>query len=367
VLTRLDPGHGDLLTALSGELGRFGGLKVPPSAFDLSRLPAHLRLTFRVVDDGEVLASGKDLGELRDELRPRLAERLAAAAGDLTRTGITSWDFESLPREFVHGQVRAYPALADAGDAADIRIYETQAEAELAMVAGNRRLLMLQVPSGARAVASRLPTSAKLAMSRHPYPNAAALFDDCAACAADEIIARAGGPAWDATAFAALLETARAELPARTADVVSAVARVLGDAHSVESALDRATSPLFADAVTDMRAQLAGLVYPGFIAKSGASRLPDLVRYLRAIAHRLDRAPADVHRDTERMAVVQRVSREYEQVLAELGSGSRYLADVVAVRWMIEELRVSLFAQPIGAAIPVSEQRIHAALDRLAG
>ena len=367
VLTRLDPGHGDLLTALSGELGRVGGVKVPPSAFDLSRLPAHLRLTFRVVDDGEVLASGKDLGELREELRPRLAERLAAAAGDLTRTGIKSWDFESLPRVFSRGQVKAYPAVADAGDAADIRLYETRAEAEHAMLAGNRRLLLLQVPSGARAVASRLPTSAKLAMSRQPYASAAAMFDDCAACAADEIIALAGGPAWDSMAFAALLEAARAELPARTADVVSAVARILGDAHSVESALDQAKSPLFADAVTDMRAQLAGLVYPGFIAETGARRLPDLVRYLRAIAHRLDRAPADVRRDTERMALVQRVSREYQQVLAELGRGSQYLADVVAVRWMIEELRVSLFAQPIGAAIPVSEQRVNAALDRLSG
>ena len=372
VLTRLDPAHGgcpsspsSLLDALGAELGRIGGVPIPPDAWDLSRLPPHLRLTFRVVDDGEVVASGKDLAELRAELRPRLAERLAAAAGDLTRTGITSWDLEPLPRVFAHGQVRAYPAVADAGDAVDIRLYETPAEADHAMAAGNRRLLLLQVPSGARAVASRLPTSAKLAMSRHPYPSAAALLDDCAACAADEIIARAGGPAWDATAFAALLEAARSQLRQGTADVVSAVARILDEAHAVEVALDRASSPAFAAAVADMRAQLAALIYPGFVAETGSRRLADLVRYLRAIAHRLDRAPADVRRDADRMEVVHRVSEEHEQVLGQLGQGARYRDDARAVRWMLEELRVSLFAQPVGAAIPVSEQRIVAALDRV--
>jgi ATP-dependent RNA helicase HrpA len=367
VLARLDPAQAGLVEALAAELGRFAGVKVPPGAFDLSRLPAHLRLTFRVTDDGEVVASGTDLDELREELRPRLAERLAAAAGDLTRTGITSWDFESLPRVFAQGQVRAYPALADAGQSVDIRLYETQAAAERAMAAGNRRLILLQVPSGARAVASRLPTNAKLAMSRHPYASAAALLDDCAAAAADEIIARRGGPAWDAKAFAALLDAARSELAARAANVVSAVARILGEAHTAESALDGAKGPLFAPAVADMRAQLAGLVYPGFVAEAGLGRLPDLVRYLRAIAHRIHRAPADVRRDADRMDVVHRVTREYDQVLAELSQGRRDQADVQAVKWMIEELRVSLFAPPIGAAIPVSEQRICVALDRLIG
>jgi len=365
VLARLDPAKGGLIEALAAELGRVGGVQVPPGAFDLSRLPAHLRLTFRVVDDGEVVASGTDLDELRAELRPRLSERLAAAAGDLVRTGITSWDFESLPRVFARGQVKAYPALADAGQSVDVMLFETQAEAGRSMARGNRRLILLQVPSGARAVASRLPVSAKLAMSRHPYASAAALLDDCAACAADEIIAQAGGPAWDAEAFAALLEAARAELAARTADVVSAVARVLGEAHAVESALDSAKSLAFADAVADMRSQLSALIYPGFVAEAGAGRLPDLVRYLRATAYRLDRAPADVGRDADRMEVVHRVAAEYEQVLAELGPARRCEPDVIAIRWMIEELRVSLFAQPIGAAIPVSEQRISAALDRL--
>ncbi|MHB1819565.1 MAG: ATP-dependent RNA helicase HrpA [Streptosporangiaceae bacterium] len=368
VLAGLDPGRGDLLDALAAELSRLAGLPVRRDAFDAARLPAHLRVRFRVLDDqagGEVLAVGEDLAELRDRLRPRLAERLAAAAGDLTRTGLTSWDFESLPREFTSGQARAYPALTDDGDSVGIALFETRAQAEAAMRRGNRRLLLIEVPSGARAVATRLPTSAKLAMSRHPYPSAGALVDDCAAAAADQIIERAGGPAWDKASFDALLDRARMSLRADAAGVVSQVAKILAEAHAVESALDRARSAAFGPAAADIREQLGGLIYPGFVSATGTGRLADLVRYLRAIGYRLERAPADLARDADRMAVVHRVRAEFDEVVAGLGPGAGDRAEVTAVRWMIEELRVSLFAQAIGAAIPVSEQRIYAAMDRL--
>ena len=365
VLTRLDPRSGGLVEQVGAELGLIGGVTIPADSWDLSRLPAHLRVTFRVIDNGQVLAAGKDLDELRDELRPRLQARLAHAAGGLTRTGITSWDFDSMPHEFANGQVRAYPALRDAGRSVDIALFETRVQADAAMWAGNRRLLLLEVPSGARAAASRLPTNAKLAMSRHPYPSAADLLEDCAACAADEIIVAAGGPAWDAKAFDDLVEAARSSLRARTADVISVTARVLGEAHAVEVALDRLKGQAIAAAVADLRAQLSALIFPGFVAATGARRLGDLVRYLRGIAHRMEKAPADVGRDAGRMEIVQRVSEDYDHVLVQIGPEARYRDDVTAVRWMIEELRMSLFAQPIGAAIPVSEQRILAALDRL--
>ncbi|MHB1874342.1 MAG: DUF3418 domain-containing protein [Streptosporangiaceae bacterium] len=368
VLARLDPDRGDLLDALAAELSRLAGPPVRRDAFDAARLPAHLRVRFRVLDDqagGEVLAVGEDLAELRDRLRPRLAERLAAAAGDLTRSGLTRWDFDSLPREFTSGQARAYPALTDDGDSVGIALFETRAQAEMAMRRGNRRLLLIEVPSGARAVAARLPTSAKLAMSRHPYPSAGALVDDCAAAAADQIIDRAGGPAWDKAAFDALLDRARMSLRADAANVVSLVAKVLAEAHAVESALERARSAAFGPAAADIRKQLGGLIYPGFVSATGAGRLADLIRYLRAIGYRLERAPADLARDADRLAVVHRVRAEFDDVVAGLGPGASDRAEVEAVRWMIEELRVSLFAQAIGAAIPVSEQRIYAALDRL--
>jgi ATP-dependent helicase HrpA len=364
VLSRLGPAHGDLLGALAAELGRLGGVTIPREAWDVSRLPAHLTITFRVLDDGRVLASGKDLGALRLQLRPRLQEALTEAAGGITRTGLRTWDLGSLPRVFTAGRVRAYPALADAGDAVDVRLFDTEAEANEAMWRGTRRLLLIEVPSGARGVASRLPVDAKLAMSRHPYPSAGALLEDCAACAADQVIAEAGGPAWDADGFARLLEAARSALPAATADVVAAVARVLVEAHQAEAALGRATSPALAPAVADMRGQLSGLIYSGFVSETSSRRLPDLVRYLRAIIRRLEKLPEAPGRDAERMAAVHRAADAYQRAMAELAASGRRSEEASAVRWMIEELRVSLFAQTLGTPAPVSEKRIQTALDR---
>jgi len=248
----------------------------------------------------------------------------------------------------------------------DIALFETPAQARAAMLGGTRRLILLQVASGVRAAASALPVNVKLAMSRHPYPSAAAMLDDCAAAAADQVIADAGGPAWDAEGFARLLAAARASLAADAAAVVGAMARALAQAQEAEAILSRVTSPALAPAVADMRAQLAGLIYPGFVSDVGARHLPDLVRYLRGIERRLDKAGQDLRRDAERTAVVARVTEDYQQVRRDLAAAGRADEDDGTVRWMIEELRVSLFAQSLGTPVRVSEQRITAALDKLA-
>ena len=370
VLAALGAPQGDLLDALSAELARRSGVRVPRSAWDVAGLPAHLRVTYRVVDGDDVLATGKDLDELRTELRPQLAATLTEAAAGITRTGLRSWDFGALPRVFSSGQLRGYPALADRGDSADIRIFDTEAEADASMLLGTRRLLLIAVPSGVRSIAGRLPMSAKMAMSRHPYPSAAALLDDCAAAAADQVIAGAGGPPWDAAGFARLIEAAKNELAPATARVLDVVAQVLTEAHEVEIRLASAgggEEPALARALDDIRAQLAALIYPGFIALTGASPLRDLVRYLRAIVRRLDKLGGEQAKDAERMAIVQRVTAEYQAVLRELPASARSRPEVQAIRWLIEELRVSLFAQVLGTPVPVSEKRIMAAIAALRG
>ncbi|HEV2372559.1 MAG TPA: ATP-dependent RNA helicase HrpA [Streptosporangiaceae bacterium] len=366
VTARLGEPRGNLLDALGAELTRLSGTRIPHDAWDLSRLPGHLRVTFRVTDDGYELASGKDLDALRQQLAPRLRERLSDAASGIIRTGLRDWSIGTLPRVFTHGQVVAYPALEDTGDAADVQLFGTEAEASAAMVRGIRRLVMLQAPSGVRSIAGRLPAEQTLAMSRHPYPSVRAFLDDCVACAADQVIEDAGGPVWDAAGFARLVAEARPALPLATARVLDAVAQVLTAAHEAEAALQRATgSPVLAAAVADTRGQFAALVYPGFVSKTGLSRLPSVARYLRAIYRRLTAAADDPARDADRMAVVSRVLAAYQQSQAELPVSRRSAADVQSVRWLVEELRVSLFAQVLGTPGPVSEKRVLAALSRL--
>ena len=366
VVPRLGEPRGNLLDALAAELGRIAGMPVPREAFDESRLPAHLRATFRVVDGGRELARGKDLDELRERLRPRLQERLTEAAGGLVRTGLRDWTIGSLPKVFTRDRVTAYPALVDTGTAADVRLFDTEAEADAAMVTGTRRLLLLRVPTGMRSIADRLPVNAKLAMSRSPYPDVGALLDDCAACAADQVIADVGGPPRDADGFARLVEQARPALPLAISRAVQAVGQVLEAAHEAEGRLRPGPAPVLAAAVADAREQFAGLIYPGFVSETGLRRLPDLVRYLRAISRRLDSVAQDPGRDAQRMAAVHRVTDAYRTATGRLRGGRRDTPEVRAVRWMIEELRVSLFAQVLGTPGPVSEKRILTALDRLA-
>jgi ATP-dependent helicase HrpA len=142
------------------------------------------------------------------------------------------------------------------------------------------------------------------------------------------------------------------------------VVRVLAEAHEVEAVLDRAAAHADEPVFADVRAQFAGLIYPGFISAAGPGRLPHLVRYLRAIQQRLDKI-GDGVRDAERMATVHRVARAYREAVRDLPAGRRDDPDVRAVRWMIEELRVSLFAQTLGTPGPVSEKRIRTALAQL--
>src|SRR4029077_17140241 len=187
----------------------------------------------------------------------------------LTRSGLTSWDFDALPTVFREGTVVAYPALTDAGTTVDVRLFETQAAARSAMWAGTRRLILLGAPSPVKSIAGRLSTAAKLALSHNPHGGVAAMFADCVNCAADYLMAEAGGPAWDREGFGRLSAAVRAGLHEVTADVVARVESALRLAHAVGPRLqDNYAEPL-RPAVADMRAQLAGLVYAGFVAATG--------------------------------------------------------------------------------------------------
>ena len=357
----------DIRDALSRELLRVRGVRVPPDAFDLERLPSHLRITFRIVDDGRVLTSGKDLAALQRQMRPTLRATLSARAGALTRTGLTSWDIGALPQVFTDGEVRAFPALVDAGDTVDVRLFETAGAARAAMRAGTRRLILLGARSPVKDIAARLTTAQKLALSNNPHGGVAALFTDAVNCAADGLIADNGGPAWDAASFERLAAAVRPELHAAAYDVITWAEEILRAAHAAQVRLGELRSPALEPAAADIRDQLAGLVYPGFLTAAGTRRLPALARYLRAIERRMDKLTDNAGRDAQQMAVVHRVEDAYRDALAALPAAAR-AGDAAAgseIGWMIQELRVSLFAQTLGTQGPVSERRIMTAIEHL--
>ncbi|MFD0821143.1 ATP-dependent RNA helicase HrpA, partial [Micromonospora zhanjiangensis] len=371
-LAAITPGQEPLLDALTRELRRMTGVTVPRDAWGLDKLPPHLRLNFRVVDeDLRPVAEGRDLPALQQQLRVKVRETVTAAAPDLERHGLREWSIGTLPRtiEQVRAgyRVTAYPALVDEGDAVGVRVFETEAEQQAAMRAGTRRLILLTVPSPAKFLQGRLSNTEKLALSRNPHRNVLDLLDDAAGAAVDKLVAEAGGPAWDAEGFAALLDRVRADQADTVVQVVDRVRQVLASAYAVEQRLGRTTSLTLVAALADIRRQLGELVYRGFVTESGWTALGDLPRYLAAIERRLDRLPGNPQRDREQQARVEQVRAEYDQMLAALPPNRRGDDAVRQIRWMIEELRVNLFAQALGTPYPVSEQRIYRAMDQAEG
>ncbi|MFG2560966.1 ATP-dependent RNA helicase HrpA [Streptomyces sp. NPDC048496] len=383
-LDRAVPLQEPLPVTLARELQQMVGVPVSADDFDLSRIPDHLKITFRIVDERRRrVAEDKDLEALKLQLRPKarqaLSKAAAATAGpsgeSIERSGLTDWTIGTLNRVFETrraGQpVKAYPALVEQEGAAAgtvaVRLFDTEAEQQQAMWRGTRKLILLNIPvNPAKFVSDKLTNQQKLALSRNPHGSIQALFEDCATAAADRLIGAHGGPAWDEESFRKLYDKVRADLVALTEHTVAQVQQVLAAWQSCERRLKATNSLVLVNNVTDVRNQLAALVPPGFVTRTGLRRLPDLMRYLVAADRRLQQMPTAVQRDTTRMEKVHEMQDEYAWLLEQMPQGRPVPQEVLDIRWMIEELRVSYFAHALGTAYPVSDKRIVKAIDAAA-
>ncbi|GAA4727319.1 ATP-dependent RNA helicase HrpA [Modestobacter marinus] len=370
VLPHIEPTE-PLLPALERELRRATSVVIPPDAWQPAEVPAHLRATFRVLDDQQrPLAQGKDLTALRAEVAPQARASLARAASTYERTGQTGWTFGDLPAtvEVQRGGhvVTAFPALVDEGETVGVRVVATQAEATRLGWRGARRLLVLVAGAPVKQVVKGLGPRSRLALQFNPDGEIPDLVADCVDAAADELIAAAGGPPRTEAAFTALVASAREQLLPLTSDAVRRVEAVLTQAREVAIAIGAAPGRRVPEAaIADLRAQMGGLLHRGFVATAGRRRLPDLVRYLTAMAHRLEKLPANAARDELWTAQVAAVAAEYAQLRAASPPSGAPDDPVTRVRWMIEELRVGLFAQTVGTPRPISEQRVYKAIDAI--
>ncbi|MBO2449400.1 ATP-dependent RNA helicase HrpA [Actinomadura barringtoniae] len=372
VLERISPRTEPLLDALERELPTMtatAGVQIAREAWDLDRLPSHLHITFRVLDDRKrTLAEDPDLDALKRKLKGKVRGTLsqAASAGGVEREGLREWSIGELPRTYERKQsgydVKAFPALTDEGDTVAVRMYETEAEQRHAMWLGTRRLVLLNVQSPANQIQKNLSNRGKLALSSNPDGSIGALFDDCVTAAADKLIADVGGPAWDEAGFTRLFDHVRAELYDTTAAIVTQVERILAESHEIDRRVRGTASLTLVPSLTEIRDRLAGLLPKGFVTATGWHRLPDLPRYLRALQVRLDKLPENPNRDRQLSHQAVVLEQEYDQLLRRLPPARRSDEAVRQIRWMLEEYRVSLFAQQIGTRYPVSDKRIRKAL-----
>ena len=368
-----------LADTLAATISRLTGARVSGTDFDRERIPAHLRPTFEVVGErGRPLASGKELDVLQERLRSRARDSVARVAEARTpnaieRSGLTTWDFDELPRFLDSTQkgpggsvntIRAYPALVDDGQSVSIRLMSTPVDQARELPAGVRRLLLASIPSPVAYVQQHLTSTEKLTLAASPYPSTKALFDDCLLAVVDSVLFRMkpDGQVFMRAEFEAVRDRVSAIVMDSMFETVALVTRILTAARAAEKSIGGATSLVFLSALNDARAQLVGLVYPGFVSATGLEQLRHLPRYLSGISQRIAALPVNPGRDRAWQTQVETALALYTDAGGRIPPAPHSPENIVHARWMLEEFRVSLFAQSLGTAESVSLQRLRKVL-----
>lgn len=414
------PATDELIPSLALVLRRLRGVVVEPEAFNWDAVPEHLKMGFQVRNArNKILGEGKDLRalqqQLHKEIRSALADSLGAsdeamakmvalaqggsgnsggsgnasgparpgsakgakspakgtqaetgASGGVREvTGLTAFPADMFPdgaiprkvqRVIATQAVNGYPALVDEGSSVGLRIFPTEAEQLHAQRRGIIRLLQLQVPSPVRYVSEHLSHKEKIVFTQNPHGSIDELIRDCTVAALDHLVPHT--PIFTHAEYSELYEHVRAELIETVFDVTKLVAEILSEATALKKAIKKATSLTTMHAVSDVKAQMENLVYPGFVAQTGYDQLIHLPRYLKAAQVRLTKLGPNLHRDNQLMLTVQDLEDSYDNAVKSLPAGTIVPDALRRVNWMIEELRVSFFAQELGTAYTVSEKRI---------
>ena len=405
------PATDELIPSLALVLRRLRGVVVEPEAFNWDAVPEHLKMGFQVRNArNKILGEGKDLRalqqQLHKEIRSALADSLGASDDTMAKmvalaqggsgnagssaasakkgakspdapanadasggvreiSGLTEFPADLFPngeiprkvqRIIATQAVNGYPALVDEGSSVGLRIFPTEAEQLHAQRRGIIRLLQLQVPSPVRYVSEHLSHKEKIVFTQNPHGSIDELIRDCTVAALDHLVPHT--PIFTHAEYSKLYEHVRAELIETVFDVTKLVAEILSEATALKKAIKKTTSLTTMHAVSDVKAQMENLVYPGFVAQTGYDQLVHLPRYLKAAQVRLTKLGPNLHRDNQLMLTVQDLEDSYDNAVKSLPAGTIVPDALRRVNWMIEELRVSFFAQELGTAYTVSEKRI---------
>lgn len=375
-LAAVPAGEEALLTALERHLRSTTGVHVPRAAWDLASLPAHLKPSYRVVDEhGKVQGRGKSLAELKAPLQPQFDRAMAAVASDsgVARTGETAWVFDDIPATATWTraghEVEAYPGLVDEGSTVGLQVFGSADERDARHRLGVVRLVLLALGSAPLAgVVDGLGNAEKLGLAGTPYAGLPAILDDCLrAVVVDAVDARP--PVRSRQEYDDLLAALRPTAAAGVRDVLAELLRVLATWREVDRLLSgRADLPML-PALTDLQGQLGRLVQDGFVGEAGAARLRRYRTWLAAMRERRtaleNGGPAALAKDRQRMDVLQPLQDAYLARIAALPDGRPAGGGLRAIRWMLEEYRVSLWAQQLGTDGPISDVRIRKAFDSL--
>jgi ATP-dependent helicase HrpA len=364
----LNPAGGALCDGLAAHLLATTGALIGAQDWNAGLLPAHLRMRVRILDEGgAVIAAGRDFEQLRAGLRGR-AEREFSEAIDwpIERRHATCWDFGEVPERIESGAQRivGFPAIVDCLDSVRIEVFDSPARARRESRAGLRRLVRLELPEPIKYLSRRLPDFARLSLAFAPIGGAQALRDDMVVAVIDRAFLGNGEPIRGRDAFEQACERGRSRMMDEAEAVAVVAGRILDLRHGIAERLRAVNGASRAAAIADIEQQLGRMVCPGFLSATPPLWLERLPRYLEAIRRRIDKLELYPGRDRARLADIAMLESRAA------GRAARVDADTPALvefRWLLEELRVSLFAQELGTAVPVSRQRLERLLESMPG
>jgi ATP-dependent helicase HrpA len=366
VLDRLGPPEGRLVDAVAAALREVADVEVTGGHFDTTTLPSHLRMNVVVHDaGGTVVDAGSDLDAIKTRQASAVRAAIAAAVPLAERRGIVDWDVGAVPRvvevrDVAGHVVRGFPALLDDDDSVSLRVLTNADLQERVMRGGVRRLLVLADGVSSRALERAVGDHARLAVARSGM-SMADLVAECRLAAIDRVMTDRDELPWDGASFADLQREVRDRAAAVAADALGAATDILVLATALTQRLEEPVALSLHDSYRDARDHLDRLVRRGFVVRAGTLRLPDLHRYLRGIEYRLDRLAGEVARDRRRMAEVVPLEQRHHDLVRTLGR-SVVPPEVVELGWQLEELRLAVFAQPVGVRGQVSTTRVERAL-----
>ncbi len=354
-------GTGALTDWLARTLAEATGVPVAAGDFDESVLPDHLRFRILLIaPGGKTQAVSRDLEQLQAEYGGQARRRFMDRQGaDWNRDGETDWVFGALPASVeTRAGSRAWPALVDQDDAVGLRLFDTRDEAAISHVEGVRRLLSFRLRDKMQYLQKNhgMPQASLLAWS--PFGSAGRLLVDLAwSCLRSVADAHAVGVR-DAQEFEVLARSVRERIGQEHLEQSRHVAAVADRAATVARGLNDSLLGQRPAVHEDLQSQLHDMVYEGFLRDIDADRLQHYPRYLEAMVLRLERSAQNPAHDLQLM---EKIVPFWHRYLDRIAAGAPYDEALDRYRWLLEEYRVSLFAQQLGTAEKVSPQRLEAA------
>jgi ATP-dependent helicase HrpA len=372
IVERLSPSDRPLIQSVGEALKEMTGVQVPEEAWKESAVPAHLRMKFRLVDDqGNRVAQDDDFAPLKRRYGDQGQQAFSRIpSSDLEREGLKRWDFDELPTslDLDRGgiRLRGYPALVDCSDSVAIRVLDSAEGAELAMRDGLRRLLTLHLGADLRHLRKNLSGLDRMRLQYAKAPKPEREGDSKPADLADELIAlildlsfvEERPPIRDRRTFEERLEQNRPRLVSVTGEVCALAEQILGRYQGIRKRLADITQINWMVSVMDMTEHLDSLVFRGFLQQVPFRHIKDYPRFLKAAEARAEKLSHAAGKDQQRIREMAALQKKWHERYVATREAGRHDARLEEIRWMLEELRISFFAQQIGTAYPISVKRI---------